>query len=178
MKIFNIIFGILSIFVGGTCLAHPFASQIAYGYIAAIFIGVMGIMSIIAYFKTRKQAKTSASVAAFGTANLVIGIVSVIFMVLNMTVPFFTYSVQEFAAIVCIAFMIIEGASCIYSAITNKSGAGTGMRILTAIFGVIMLIGCIYGIACPAVVIAMFGVFLGATFMVQGFSRIVLAFAL
>ena len=178
MKVFNILFGILSIIVAIICFMYPFASQLVYGYIIAIFVGVMGIMCLVNYFTTRKTAKASGIQAASGTANLAIGIFGVVFMLLNMTVPFFNYSVQEFAAILVSLFMLVEGISCIAGAFTNKDGNSMGMRILTGIFGVLMVIAFVYALACPAIIISMFGIFLGACMLVQGVSRIALAFSL
>lgn len=178
MKVFNMVFGVLSIIVALICFAHPFASQLVYGYIIAIFIGVMGIMCLINYFSMRKAYKASGIQMFSGTASLVIGIFGVVFMLLNMTVPFFNYSVQEFGAILVSLFMLTEGIYCIAGAITNRAGKSTAMRVLTGIFGVVMIIGFIYALAYPAVIIAMFGVFLGICMLVQGISRIVFALSL
>ena len=178
MKAFDIVFGILSIIVGCVCFAHPFASQLVYGYIIAIFIGVMGIMCIANYFMTKRAMRASGIQMFSGTAGLAIGIFGVVFMLLNMTVPFFNYNVQEFGAILVALFMLTEGITCIVSAVSNRAGASMGMRVLTGVFGAAMVIGFVYVVACPAVIISVFGIFLGVSLLVQGVSRIMLALAL
>lgn len=178
MKIFNIAFGILSIIVAFVCIAHPFATQLTYGYIAAIFMGVMGIGCIINYFINRKAIKANAIDAAAGTANLAVGIFGVVFMLLNMTVPFFTYSVQEFGAILVALFMLIEGAKCVGEAVANKSGASAMARIMTGVLGVLMIIGFLGALAFPALIISMFGMFMGVGLLVQGVSRLAAGFML
>lgn len=178
MKIFNIIFGVLSIIVAFICFMYPFESQLLYGYIIAVFIGIMGIMCLVNYFSSRKAAKASGVQMFSGTADLVIGIFGVVFMLLNMTVPFFNYTVQEFGAILVSLFMLVEGISSIAEAIVNRAGAGAGMRVLSGILGLLMIIGFVYALACPAIIISIFGIFLGACMLVQGVSRITFALSL
>ena len=175
MKIFNVLFGILSIIVAVTCLAHPFASQLAYGYISAVFIGVMGLMSIVNWFLVRREAKRSGLQLISGAGGLIIGIFGVVFMLLNMTVPFFTYSVQEFGAILVMMFLLLEGVLTTVSAVRNRNNRNGLMRVMMGIFGVLMIVGCLFGIIFPEVVISMFGIFLGVSLLVQGISRIALA---
>ena len=149
-----------------------------YGYVVALFMGVMGIVSIVAYFRNRKAMKSIGLVAAAGTANLVIGILGVVFMLLNMTVPFFTYSVQAFGAIMVALFMLIEGINCVASAILNRSGSTGLTRVMTGVLGVLMIVGFAGALVFPPVIISMFGIFLGVGMAVQGVSRIALGFML
>lgn len=178
MKTFNAIFGVLSIIVAIICFAHPFASQLMYGYLIAVFIGMMGIMCIINYLAMRKAFKTSGIQMFSGTASLAIGIFGVVFMLLNMTVPFFNYSVQEFGAILVSLFMLTEGVSCVAGAFTNRAGKNAAMRILTGLFGIVMIVGFVYALMYPAVIISMFGIFLGIGLLVQGIGRIAFALSL
>ena len=178
MKVFNIVFGVLSILVACICFAHPFASSLVYDYIIAIFIGVMGIMCIANYFVTRRALKGSGFQMFSGTASLAIGVFGVVFMLLNMTVPFFNYSVQEFGAILVALFMLTEGITSLTSAIANHSGENMAMRVLTGVFGVAMIVGFVIAVAQPALIISMFGIFLGVCMLIQGVSRITWALAL
>lgn len=175
MKVFNIIYGILCLIMAGICLLNPFASQLIYGYVFAAFVGATGIMSIINWFIIRRATKNAGLTMVSGTAGLIIGILAVIFMVMDFTIPFFNYSVQEFAAIIVMMFLLVEGVLMLVRAFTSKTDSAPA-RILYGIIGLFMAAMCIYGIIYPAVVIAMFGIFLGAGFGVQGVSRILVGF--
>ncbi len=178
MKVFNIVFGVLSIIVACICFAHPFASSLVYGYIIAIFIGAMGILCIVNYLMMRKALKGSGFQVFSGTASLAIGVFGVVFMLLNLTVPFFNYSVQEFGAILVALFMLTEGITSLTCAIANHSGENMAMRVLTGMFGVAMIAGFVIALAQPALIISVFGIFLGVCMLVQGVSRITWAFSL
>lgn len=173
MKALNILCGIISIIAAVICLAHPFAAQIAYGYLCAIVIGCLGIIVIISYFMNRKAMKVAGTEAVVGTAGLALGILGVIFMVLNIEIPGFVYGVQEFGAVMLMVFMLIEGFGMIIFAVKSRGIPG---RIPVIIFGCLMVIACLFGVTCPVMVISIMGAFMGINFALYGINRFIVAF--
>ena len=63
MKVFNCIFGILSIIGAIYCMFYPGLTFLNAGWIVTILLGVWGICSVIDYFAKRKKAKAEQSEA-------------------------------------------------------------------------------------------------------------------
>ena len=78
MKVFNCIFGILSIIGAIYCMFYPGLTFLNAGWIVTILLGVWGICSVIDYFAKRKKAKAEQSEAIMGTLGLVVGIAAAV----------------------------------------------------------------------------------------------------
>lgn len=179
MRVLSILGGILAIIAGGICIAHPFESQLVYGYMGSIMIGLVGILSIVTVIATRKEraaARAAGIEVASGAVGIILGILGVVFMWLNMSVPFFTYAVAEVGAVMLMFYLLIDGIMSIVAAIMAK-GAGAGMRIASAVVGILMVALAVWGIAFPPMVIASLGIFMGVGFLIVGVNRIIFAFA-
>ena len=84
MKVFNCIFGILSIIGAIYCMFYPGLTFLNAGWIVTILLGVWGICSVIDYFAKRKKAKAEQSEAIMGTLGLVVGIAAAVISILAM----------------------------------------------------------------------------------------------
>lgn len=87
MKVFNCIFGILSIIGAIYCMFYPGLTFLNTGWIVTILLGVWGICSVIDYFAKRKKAKAEQSEAIMGTLGLVVGIAAAVISILAMFMP-------------------------------------------------------------------------------------------
>ena len=87
MKVFNCIFGILSIIGVIYCMFYPGLTFLNTGWIVTILLGVWGICSVIDYFAKRKKAKAEQSEAIMGTLGLVVGIAAAVISILAMFMP-------------------------------------------------------------------------------------------
>ena len=178
MKALNIIMGILTIIAGCVCIWYPFDSSIVYGYMIAVIVGLMGIMTIVGYVMARSAGVASGLVGIDGTLALVVGILGVVFMVLNMAVPGFTYGVEHLAAVIMMAYLLVNGIVVIVQAVSFSSVIGIGMTIAQVLLGILEIIAAFYGFLAPAAVLAAFGLYLGFCLIFSGCTRIALGVAI
>ncbi len=178
MKAMNIILGILAIVCGIVCISAPFGTVLVYGYVVSIFIGVMGLMIIAGYLAGRASGPASVLLGLDGTVALVIGILGVIFMVCNVAIPGFTYGVEHMAAVVLMAYMLVDGIVVIFHAVKLSQFTSVGITILQCLLGIIQIVAAVYGFVSPAVVLAVFGLYLGFSLILSGITRISLGIAL
>lgn len=175
MKVLKFLAGVLSLICAFICFMHPFATQLVYGYIIACFIGVMGVISIIDYFVSKKNRPLKAAIV--GPSGLVLGILGVLFFIFNTTVEGFTLAVQFIAAVIFMIFILVEGVSTLVNSFTLKKVLGTGGWIFFLIFGILMILAGIAGLSCLPIVVSMFGTFTAIGFIINSVYMITSCFS-
>lgn len=176
MKLFNIIFGILSLICAIICFAHPFATAVVYGYIIAFYIGIMGICAIISYFNQKKQKKEKGIEMAMGTASLVLGIIGVIFFLFNLTIPGFTIAAEGCVAALMMLFIFVEGIMTIISSVSVGRKLESKTWGITLTLGILMVVLSTVGLSCLTAVVSMFGWMAAIGFVINSVRMLVSAF--
>ena len=176
MKVVRIILGILAILLGAYCLAFPFETQMTFAYIASILVGVVGIITIIDYIVNHKKRKKSAVLAAAGGASLLAGILGVIFMILTVSTDSFFLIWQNVLAIFIAVSVLVDGVMMIVGAFTYRLYT-PGMRVLSVILGILMVLAGSAALSFPSVIIGALGVFTSIGIGVIGISLIVSSFS-
>ena len=168
MIAFNIIFAILSFICAGICFWNPFSSALIFGYVISAFMGIWGIAAIITFIASRKNRRASGFEAAMGFIGLILGVCGVLFFIFSITIPGFTFTMEEMIIILLLVFLGIEGLLCMISALVNTSYHGVFVTVLAFIVGLIMLGGAVVGILNLQFLVPIIGLILGVAFVVNG----------
>lgn len=171
MKAFNIIFGVIAILCGIFCLMNPFSSAIIYEYVLAAFIGVWGLFGIISFFVIRSEQKKRGSEVLLSGSALVLGVLALIFGICHFTIPTFGLSTQGIIAFLLLIYLLIDGVLTIVSAFTSDE-LTTGLKILTVVMGIFLILAACAGLANIWITISVFGLFLGIGFLFKGITMI------
>ena len=171
MRAFNIIFGVLSILCGIFCLMNPFSSAIIYEYVLAVFIGVWGLFGIISFFVIRSEQKKQGAQTLLSISALLLGILALIFGICHFTIPSFGLSTQGVLAVLLCIYLLIDGVLTIVKGFTTAE-LTTGMKVLTVILGIFLILAAIAGLANIWLTISVFGMFLGIGFLFKGVAMI------
>ena len=171
MRAFNIIFGVLAILCGIFCLMNPFSSAIIYEYVLATFIGIWGLFAIISFFVIRSEQKKMGAETVIGISALVLGVLALIFGICHFTIPAFGLSTQGVIAVLLLIFLFIDGVLTIVSGFTD-SDLTLGMKILTIILGIFLILAAIVGLANIWLTISVFGLFIGIGFLFMGIKMV------
>ncbi len=174
MKAIRIILGILSIILSAVCFVSPFESEIIYGYLVAIYVGVIGIMTIICFIVERKKKRLSGLEGALGGVALAFAILAVMFMFFNIRIPGFTFRWITFCAVFFLVSMTVEGISLFVRGIVRPYPVG--MKIFMIVFGLLMLSASSTGYFMIPTVISMFGIFTAIGFLSTGIQLISTSF--
>ncbi len=171
MRAFNIIFGVLAVLCGIFCLTNPFSSAIIYEYVLATFIGVWGLYGIISFFVIRSEQKKRGSETLLSISALVLGVLALIFGICHYTIPSFGLSTQGVIAVLLLIFLLIDGVLTIVKAFTTEE-LTTGLKILTVVMGIFLILAALAGLANIWMTISVFGMFLGIGFIFKGVAMI------
>ena len=171
MRAFNIIFGVLAVLCGIFCLTNPFSSAIIYEYVLATFIGVWGLYGIISFFVIRSEQKKRGSETLLSISALVLGVLALIFGICHYTIPTFGLSTQGVIAVLLLIFLLIDGVLTIVKAFTTEE-LTTGLKILTVVMGIFLILAALAGLANIWMTISVFGMFLGIGFIFKGVAMI------
>ena len=164
MVILSLIFGILLMMGGISCLFHPAATFFETGYFIAILLLIYGIVGIVNVIRKQAQA-----------IELITYILAVIIGVLAIFKPADTLVLDAMIAYLVAAWFVIQGAVSIYVSIKAKPyKKGWYWGLILGIIGVI--IG-IYSFFHPMVSAFTIGILVGIYLIEAGLSMIVLATA-
>ena len=133
MKVFNCIFGILSIIGAIYCMFYPGLTFLNAGWIVTILLGVWGICSVIDYFAKRKKAKAEQSEAIMGT----LGISSV---AMSLKVKKASSSGAWLIPLFCGILVIIGGIYGFFHLIFAAQTIGFMIGVLLSIYGVKLIL--------------------------------------
>ena len=172
MKVFNCIFGILSIIGAIYCMFYPGLTFLNTGWIVTILLGVWGICSVIDYFAKRKKAKAEQSEAIMGTLGLVVGIAAAVISILAMFMP--GIRLMFVVIILCIfsGWLVVDGIS----SLKVKKASSSGAWLIPLFCGILVIIGGIYGFFHLIFAAQTIGFMIGVLLSIYGVKLILSAF--
>ena len=162
MKVFNCIFGILSIIGAIYCMFYPGLTFLNAGWIVTILLGVWGICSVIDYFAKRKKAKAEQSEAIMGTLGLVVGIAAAVISILAMFMPGIR--------------LVVDGISSVAMSLKVKKASSSGAWLIPLFCGILVIIGGIYGFFHLIFAAQTIGFMIGVLLSIYGVKLILSAF--
>ena len=175
MKVLNFIFGLLSVIGAFYCIFYPGLTFLNSGWIVTILLGMWGICSVIDYFLKRKKSKSEQSEAVMGTLGLIVGIAAAVVSVLAMFIP--SIRLVFDITILCIfsGWLIIDGISSVAMSFKVKN-SGSSAWIISLIFGILVIIGGIYGLFHLLFTAQTSGFMIGVLLAVYGVKLIISVF--
>ena len=144
MKVFNCIFGILSIIGAIYCMFYPGLTFLNSGWIVTILLGVWGICSVIDYFAKRKKTKAEQSEAVMGTLGLIAGIAAAVISVLAMFMPSIRLMFDVIILCIFSGWLVVDGISSVAMSFKVKN-TGSSAWLIPLFCGILVIIGGIYG---------------------------------
>ncbi|MBQ0111092.1 MAG: hypothetical protein KBS41_04115 [Oscillospiraceae bacterium] len=176
MKVAKIILGILLFLTFPYFLFAPVATEIFYSYFLSVVAGIVGIVAIVDFIINRKNRKLAGLEVSVGGLVVAVSIVNIIFMLLNVYVDGFVVAINLLWAYMLLILMIVRGIMDIVGAFTYRQTDGS-LKVLTIIWGALLIIGGIAGLGFPAVVLACEGIAIGIGVGMSGISLLISAFS-
>lgn len=159
MTVFFIIFGILLVAGGFSCIFTPLLTFMNTGYFVVILIAAFGIVGIIKAIAEKK----------FGV-NFIFSILSVLLGIAMMVFPESLLFAEGMMLILTAIWFVLMGIVAIFNAVTVTKSFGSKVWILQLIFGILsVLIGC-YSFFQPILMAVSLGVLIGIFFIETGFT--------
>lgn len=163
MRIFSIIFGILLVIFGITCIWTPVATSIDLSILLIIMAGVYGIIGIIGGIVDKHYG-----------IGFVFSIISLVFALVMLFVPYMFAFTNVVVLSVFACWIVVMGVISIVSALQISKVTESKMWILKAIVGLIAVGLGIYAFLHPMIfglsIAWVIGVIVGVLFMETGFS--------
>lgn len=165
MSVISIIFGILMVICGVSCMFTPMATFLSTGYFITILMLVYGVFGIVRFF----QKKT-------GVLDLIVSILAVIVGILCLIYPGTSLEINGLILKLIAVWLIIQGVVNIVTSVTaREEQSGWIWGVIVGILGI--LVG-IYSFAHPGVEALTIGVLIGLYFVEAGFDMIVMGSAI
>lgn len=169
LTILSIIFGVMLIGGGVSCLILPELTFMTLGYIIGAVMVLDGIGMIIAWLQRDRSREGSGFVLAGGIISLLLGIV----LVGN---GFLQLAMDNFIVYMSIAWLFIEGILRIVLAFRIKSvGGNTELGRdwwIGLILGILTIICAIICLCNPGAVVHIIGVMIGIGIIINGVDLI------
>ena len=165
MTVISVIFGILMVLGGFSCMFTPLATFLYTGYFIAVMLLVYGILGIARFSK--KQA---------GGLELVISILAVLVGLVSVFRPGRTLIFDGMALGFIGAWLLVQGVASIALSLkvrSEKKGWYWGL-----IAGILGVIAGLYSFAHPVLTAISVGFLIGLYFVQAGFDMIVLSCAI
>lgn len=175
MKIFNCIFGVLSIIAASYCIFYPGMTFINSGWIVTILLGVWGVCTIIGYTANSKNDEKSKGDAAVGVLSFIGGIAAAVISVLALFMPSIRIMLDIIILCVFSSWLMLSGITSVIVSFKMKN-TGSKRWILTLICGVVMTLSGIYGIFNLFFVMQTIGILIGILLMIYGVRLVVSVF--
>lgn len=175
MKVFNCIFGILSIIGAVYCIFYPGMTFLNSGWIVTILLGVWGICSVIDYFAKRKKAKAEQSEAVMGTLGLAVGIAAAVVSILAMFMPGIRLVFDIIILCIFSGWLVIDGISSVAMSFKIKN-TSSGAWLIPLFCGILVIIGGIYGFFHLVFAAQTIGFMIGVLLAIYGVKLILSAF--
>lgn len=172
MKIFNCILGIFAIFGAVYCIFFPGISFLNTGWIVTVLLGAWGVCAIFDYFSNRKKQEKSKTGVVLGVLGLICGIGAAVMSTLALFMPSLRLVIDVTMLYLFCGWMAASGVSSIMSAIKQKGNSQSKMWVWTLIWGILILIGALYGCFHMLLFAKMIGVLIGALLMAYGIRLI------
>ena len=175
MKIFNCIFGILSIIGAIYCMFYPGMTFLNTGWIVTILLGMWGICSVIDYFAKRKKAKAEQNEAVMGTLGLVVGIAAAVISILAMFMPGVRLVFDVIILCIFSGWLVVDGISSVAMSLKVKN-TGSSAWLIPLFCGILVIIGGIYGFFHLVFAAQTLGFMIGVILAIYGIKLIISAF--
>ena len=161
MTVLMIIFGILMIVCGLSCMITPLVTFMDAGYFIVILVAVYGVIGIIKGISEKRYG-----------VPFVFSILSVVFGVAVLFFPKLMMLADGVLIYMTAAWFVLQGIVSVYMALTLTKATGSKLWILQLIIGIIgILLGC-YSFFHPALVTVSIGFLIGFYFLETGFSML------
>ena len=161
MTVLMVIFGILMIVCGFSCMFTPLTTFLDAGYFIVILVAVYGVIGIIKAIGEKR----------FGV-GFVFSILSVIFGVAVLFFPKLMLLADGVLIYMAAAWFVLQGIVSVLTAVTLTKATGSKLWILQLIIGIVgILLGC-YSFFHPALVAVSIGFLLGFYFVETGFAML------
>lgn len=159
MTVLFIIFGILLVACGFSCIFSPLYTFLSAEYFLVILMVVFGVVGIIKSIVSKRFGVGFV----FDILSLILGIVLLVF-------PDTLLFAENVKLIVAAIWIIMMGIVTIIDSIRITKPLGGGMWILQLIFGILALLVGVYSFFNPLLLAISFGVMIGIYFIETGFT--------
>lgn len=171
MKVFNCIFGVLSIIASFYCIFYPGVTFLNSGWIVTVLLGVWGICTIIAFATSQGKKDGDKAEAAMGIFSLILGIAAAIISILALFMPSIRVMLDIIILCIFAGWLIISGIGSAVASFKAKK-AGSKTWIITLICGILVVLAGIYGYFHLIFVAQTIGFLIGILLMVYGFRLV------
>lgn len=175
MKVFNCIFGILSIIGAIYCIFYPGLTFLNSGWIVTILLGMWGICSVVDYFTKHKKSKSEQNEAVMGTLGLIVGIAAAVVSVLAMFIPSIRLVFDIIILCIFSGWLVIDGISSVAMSFKVKN-TGSSAWLIPLFCGILVIIGGIYGFFHLVFAAQTIGFMIGVLLAIYGVKLIVSVF--
>ena len=161
MTVLFIILGILLVAGGFSCMFTPQLTFMNTGYYVVILIFIFSVFGIIKAIVEKR----------FGV-NFVFSILSVLLGIVMLAFPDSLLFAEGVMLIMTAIWFVMMGIVTIMNSVSVKKATGSGIWILSLIFGILdILVGC-YSFFHPMVLAVSLGILIGIYFIETGFTLI------
>lgn len=159
MTVLFIIFGLLLVACGFSCIFTPLYTFLNAEYFIVILVVAFGIVGIIKSI----ASKRFGIAFVFDILSLILGIVLLVF-------PKTFLFAEGVALMVSAIWIIVMGIVSIIDSIRVTKALGGGMWILQLIFGILAVLLGAYSFFNPMLLAVSFGIMIGIFFIETGFT--------
>ena len=161
MTVLMIIFGVLMIMCGFSCMFTPLTTFIDAGYFIVILVAVYGVIGIIKGLGEKRYG-----------AGFVFSIISMIFAIAVLFFPKLMLLTDGVLIYLAAGWFVPQGIVSVFTALTLTKETGSKLWILQLIFGILaVLLGC-YSFFHPALIAVSIGFLIGFYFVETGFAML------
>ncbi len=161
MTVLMIIFGVLMIMCGFSCMFTPLTTFIDAGYFIVILVAVYGVIGIIKGLGEKRYG-----------AGFVFSIISMIFAIAVLFFPKLMLLTDGVLIYLAAGWFVLQGIVSVFTALTLTKETGSKLWILQLIFGILaVLLGC-YSFFHPALIAVSIGFLIGFYFVETGFAML------
>jgi len=161
MTLLSIIFGIILIVGGFSCMFTPVATVLATGYIVGIMMLIYGIIGIVRGFK--KEADT---------LEVVLSVLALIVGLLSMFRPGASLVFDSIMLFVFAAWILLQGIGSVAMAFKVRNDGGAW--VLGLISGILGIVLGVYAFIHPQLAAVAVGFLIGLFFVETGINMIIL----
>lgn len=159
MTVLFVIFGILMIACGFSCIFTPLYSFLQAEYFIVILMVAFGIVGIIKSIAAKRFGVTFV----FDILSLILGIVMLVF-------PGTLLFAESVALIMTAVWIIMMGIVTVTESVTVTKSLGGGIWVLQLIFGILAILLGAYSFFNPLLLAISFGIMVGIFFIETGFT--------
>lgn len=163
MQILTIIFGILLILCGGSCMATPFVTFLEMGYMIMVLLIIYGIAGIVRSIYTKDYGMSFI----FSIISLIAGIIASLLPMLRL------YSDGLILYMIAVWF-VLKGIISISVSLKLKSTTGKNW-VLGLVIGILGIVLGIYTFFHPFVLAVTIGLVIGFYFIMNGIDMIMIS---